>query len=107
MSGAQLEAALAYAAHGWPVFPQDPKTRRGLIRGFPAAATTDQSTIETWFRRWRDAAISVVTGVRSGIVVLDIDTKPGGPNGFDTLETEFAVSTHPETPTDHTPHSGA
>jgi hypothetical protein len=100
-----LEGALAYAARGWPVYPQNPVNRHGAFTGAKNAATTDRATIEGWSRRWPDFAIAVITGAPSGIVALDVDVKNGA-DGRDTLEMEFSVSTHPETPTDHSPNGG-
>jgi putative DNA primase/helicase len=101
--GAMLEAALAYAAAGWPVFPCDP---RQDAPGTPAAkrrgkrplvaeadkdghgnkiektgglwrATTDEAQIRAWWRKYPQALIGVPTGKRIGLFVVDLDPRGG------------------------------
>jgi hypothetical protein len=61
--------------------------------------------IKGWWGRWPNAAVAVATGQASGVCVLDVDRKPAGPNGFDTLE-ELGLSPLPDTPISHTPSGG-
>lgn len=96
-----LEAALAYAARGWLVFPcfgvvdgactcsrgsaclnagKHPITRNGL-----KDATTDAEQINEWFEQHPTANVAIVTGAASGIVVVDLDVKPGK-NGIESLD---------------------
>jgi hypothetical protein len=93
------EAALTYAAHGLSVLPLEWPTAHGCsCRKGPACksagkhpcvpweryqhthATADE--IQTWWHRWPAANVGIVTGMISGIAVLDIDPRNGG---FDTL----------------------
>ncbi len=87
-------AALRYAALGWPVLPlHTPRPgggctcqRRGecgqagkhprIARGLHAA-TTDLSRIDRWWGRWPAANVAVVTGARSGLLVVDVDGEAG------------------------------
>lgn len=86
--------ALALGALGWRLIPlhypetptrcscgsptcfrsmgKHPRTRRGL-----KDATSDEGQIREWWSRWPRANIAVVTGVGSGLLVVDID----GPKG--------------------------
>jgi hypothetical protein len=117
MSGARLrgnpgalDAALAYSARGWPVFPVLLIRRNGkldkqpLIKDWGNAASRDLTQIEKWWR-WRpDAVIGIPTGRHSGIIVLDIDIKDGR-NGFDTLA-DLGKPILPVTPLAHTASGG-
>jgi putative DNA primase/helicase len=109
MTGSALDAALAYAARGWPVFPvrfnPDPLARKyPLTEHGKNDASLDERVIREWWRRWSNAVPSIVTGEPSGIVALDIDIRPGG-DGFDSLD-ELGVGLHPCAPTAHSPQGG-
>ena len=86
------QAALAYAARGWPAFPihgivdgrcdcgkaacnagKHPWTRRGF-----KDATTDRAKIEAAFLDRPSANVAVITGVASGLLVVDVDPRNGG-----------------------------
>jgi hypothetical protein len=66
-----LEAALEYAARGWPVFPcrtnKTPRTENGVYD-----ATTDPAKIREWWERWPGANVAVNCG-EAGLLVLDYD----------------------------------
>lgn len=101
---APLTAALAYAHHGWAVFPlhtptgmslrpcscnqpncqsvgKHPRTAKGLH-----AASLDPEQIHTWWRMWPQANVGIATGAASGLVVLDVDPRHGGQQSIATLE---------------------
>ena len=65
-------AALDLADRGFAVFPCRPGTNKPAVAGWPDRATTDQATVERWWRRWPDANIGHCTG-RTGVVVIDLD----------------------------------
>jgi putative DNA primase/helicase len=94
IDNALLDAAVAYAARGWQVFPlhsigadgtctchdpactsvgKHPRTRHGV-----KDATTDPRTIGRWWRHWPEANVGLATGRVSCLVVIDIDEDEGG-----------------------------
>lgn len=57
-------------------------------------ASTDARRVLNWWKRWPDANIGIVTGIRSGIVALDVD----GTQGAESLASlEKAYSQLPRT----------
>jgi len=73
-----LEAALAYARRGWPVFPCEPGGKRPLGKLAPHGlrdATIDTKQIREWWSTEPKANIGLVTGVNFD--VLDIDGEAG------------------------------
>lgn len=100
-------AALAYADRGLLVVPWQttPEGRKiPLTEHGRSDATIDKAQIIDWWRRWPNALVAIATGEESGVVAVDIDVTAEC-SGFDTLE-ELGVTTHPETPTAHTPRGG-
>ncbi len=75
-ANALIEAALAYAARGWPVFPCNPKNKQPLLArdideatrkpipnsGGVTKASTDPTQIATWWAKWPRALIGLATG---------------------------------------------
>lgn len=82
MSQCLLDAALHYAARGWPVFPVNIKKKPLTTHGFKEA-TTDPATIKEIFSRPGVAGVAIPTGLGSGLLVIDRDRK----NGVDGVTT--------------------
>jgi len=61
-------AALAYASLGWPVFPVRPLEKTPQIKAWREKATADPKQIRSWWRKFPEANIGIVTGQRSGLV---------------------------------------
>lgn len=105
------DAALAYAAHGWHVFPLGPRKRPlGLcppcqqdcpgrdLCGCPVdtchgfyAATVEQRCIVRWFTEHPDWQLGIRTGALSNLVVLDVDQHAGGRESLGLLEERVGV----------------
>lgn len=82
--------ACGYLDRGWSVVPVKPREKMPLVawRGYQGRLPT-QHEIETWFGRWPDANIGLVTGQVSNLVVLDIDPRHGGDASLDRLARRF------------------
>jgi hypothetical protein len=114
-----LDAALGYAARGWPVFPCHPKSKRPLTpKGEDGAgglkhATTDAGTVGAWWKKFPQALIGLRTGAPIGVFVVDIDAGVDDETGevfevdklIDDLEREIEARL-PETWTVATPRGG-
>jgi len=81
-----LDAAIAYAAMGWHVFPCFPKKKvPATIRGVKDA-TTDPDKIRAWWSQIPDANIGLACGEKSGVYVIDVDVdKEKDINGFASM----------------------
>jgi len=100
-------AALAHAESGLPVFPvgwnKSPLTRHGYLD-----ASHDPGQVQRWWQRWPKALIGCPCGMASGLLALDIDMKPDGPDGersWNALLVRFGVG-EPVTRMTLTPSGG-
>ena len=74
---AALARALAYARHGWPVFPCQPGRKEpDTAHGFKDA-TTDPARITAWWTAVPGRNVAIATGA-PGPDVLDVDVRPCG-----------------------------
>jgi hypothetical protein len=81
MTDATLRQALAYARHGWPVFPCLPGQKIPATQHGFRDATTDQQQITDWFGRGFGWNLAIATGA-PGPDVLDIDQHGPVGNGY-------------------------
>ncbi|MDQ6437179.1 DUF3631 domain-containing protein [Mesorhizobium sp. LHD-90] len=97
MTSEVLDAALDLAASGFPLIPVRRKMRSGKWRKVPVfgawqdAASIDPETITRWFNLnypQPDVGVAVLTGSRSGLLLLDVDSPAGHPgvDGFKSLK---------------------
>lgn len=98
------KAAEWYGLKGYPIFPlhsadggrcscgraacEAPGKHPRIVQ-WPGNATTLKEMIRSWWRRWPEANIGLVTGEPSGLVVLDVDPRHGGQVSLDELEGRF------------------
>jgi putative DNA primase/helicase len=71
----RLQAALAYASRGWPVFPCNRENKQPLTEHGVKDATIDPDVIAGWWKRWPDAMIALACGRAAGVFVLDLDVE--------------------------------
>jgi hypothetical protein len=76
-----LRRALAYAGHGWPVFPCLPGEKLPATRHGFKDATTDPERIRAWWGRNPASNIAIATG-HPGPDVLDVDQRGEAGSGF-------------------------
>src|SRR5262249_55197685 len=68
-------------------------------------ATTDEKTINRWWRKYPDAGLGMPTGAESGMIVIDIDSKKGR-DGTLALKKLRHLPPLPKTRTALTPSGG-
>ena len=86
MSNTLLDTAIEYASKGLAVFPLSPRAKTPLTKHGVHEATTNFDTIEEWWKKHPTANIGIACGrVSGGLLVVDVDRKANGIDGFDTL----------------------
>ena len=80
-------AALIYARRGWPVFPLRPRSKEPYEGIGVYQATTDETKIRDWWRKWPDSNVACAMGTQSGIFLFDVDLhKAGAQEAFGDIQ---------------------
>lgn len=85
-----LSHALRYCDMGFSVIPIIPGQKKPMIKWEQYQTTrANRAQIESWWEKWPNANIGIVTGEISDLFVVDIDTAEGQANlleyGFDSI----------------------
>lgn len=81
------EWALAYLSRGWSVIQVRRGTKRSVGRWaeFQSRLPTREE-VEAWYAQRPDANVAIVTGILSGLIVVDVDPGHGGDSSLRRLE---------------------
>lgn len=78
-------SALRYARLGLCVIPLEVRKKKPMFSNWPDVATKDAAIVERWWKQTPEANVGILTGRKSGVFVLDVDTKNGGEETYDSL----------------------
>jgi Bifunctional DNA primase/polymerase, N-terminal/AAA domain/Primase C terminal 1 (PriCT-1) len=82
------EAAMRYVGLGLAVIPLHPKSKKPVFEDWTSIQRADTGTVQKWWHNNPNANIGILTGPKSGVFVLDVDTKDHGEITFDSLTME-------------------
>ena len=86
---ARSAAAADYGVRELPVIKLRPRSKIPATAHGKNDATTDPALIAEWFPPDTDHNIGILTGARSGLIVLDVDIRNDGEAGFERLERTY------------------
>jgi hypothetical protein len=72
-AGSLLDTALGYAARGWHVLQNHPRTKKPVVDDWQHAATSDRALIERWWASNPYCNVGVQLGPRSGLIDVECD----------------------------------
>jgi hypothetical protein len=98
-AASSIDAPLALARHGVPVFPVSPNGHKKPLNAHGVySATTDLNVVQHDFSQHPNALIGVPMGRRTGVFAIDVDASP--PHAHDGIGVWHALETqHGVTPT--------
>ncbi|HWL54290.1 MAG TPA: bifunctional DNA primase/polymerase [Chthoniobacteraceae bacterium] len=99
-----IEAARAYIALGWYVFPCFPGTKKPATEHGCRDASNDPEQIERWWTQNPSYNIGLACGPASGVYVVDVDVSPV--KGIDGTNSMMKLPALPVTPVAETPGGG-
>ncbi|MBF0233482.1 MAG: bifunctional DNA primase/polymerase [Desulfamplus sp.] len=78
MSNTIFNAALEYSEQGYSIIPVDRSTKKPCIpwKEYQNRIATEEE-IEDWWEKYPDANVAIITGKKSGLAVVDADSKDG------------------------------
>jgi Bifunctional DNA primase/polymerase, N-terminal len=84
------DASRDYTKRGWSIIPIKTKDKRPLIRWEDFQhRRPKEAEARAWVREWPECGIGIVTGLISGLVVIDVDAEHGGNASLEQLEREY------------------
>jgi hypothetical protein len=90
--GSTQAAALSYAQRGWSVIPVEAGGKRPLLAWLEfQQRVAEPGEIASWFARWPDANVGIVTGQVSKLLVVDVDPQHDGIQSLVALEREHGT----------------
>ncbi len=102
---ATADAAIDFVDRGWSVIPVEPRGKRPLIPWLELQTRLPRpDEIVDWFVRYPAANVAIVTGILSGLVIVDVDPEHGGEESLAVLTREHGPL--PPTPTVQTGGGG-
>jgi hypothetical protein len=88
-------AAVRYAGYHWSVIPMRVRDKRPMIKWqIYQQRLADMDEIIGWYQRWPTANVGIVTGMISGLVVLDIDPRHQGDQSLSRWELDHGPLPH-------------
>lgn len=91
---ALFSKAFEYAVRGYSVMPLK-KDKRPMLttwKTYQSKAASEEQ-IQSWWERWPDANVGIITGEISGITVIDVDAYKAGGTKLDAFPETFTVKT--------------
>lgn len=104
MSTTLHDAAQAYVALGWYIFPCHPGTKKPAVKHGCRDASNDPCQIERWWTQNPSYNIGLACGTASGVYVVDIDVDPM--KGIDGPASMIKFPALPLSPVSETPRGG-
>src|SRR5262249_50737942 len=76
-------------AHGLHLLPVQPRGKIPLIADWPNRATSDPAIVQLWHDEHPGCNWGIVTGIKSGVVVLDVDARHAGEETLAQLQQQY------------------